>query len=121
MFEAGVPQLMLSFISVDHENFLANKALNLLNFMMHKATESMQRRILALLRKDDLYFKVFYYLKTRLNLSKTYLIEKITSGARQKFIKSRMKHSSVPLSSDFKSQKIYMSQKYDLEYKYDEL
>jgi hypothetical protein len=77
MFEAGVPQLMLSFINVRHDNLLANKALNLLNCMMQKASESMQRRILVLLKKDELYFSMFYYLKKRLNISKIYLLQKI--------------------------------------------
>ena len=82
---------MLSFINVDHDNFLANKALNLLNCMMFKASESMQRRILTYLKKDDAYFSVFFYLKQRLNLSKSYLLQKIKVNAKQKFIDSRMK------------------------------
>ena len=82
MFEAGVPQLMLSFINVGQDNFLANKALNLLNCIMYKASESMQRRILTLLKKDELYFSMFFYLKKRLNISKIYLLQKIQSNAR---------------------------------------
>jgi hypothetical protein len=78
---------MLTFISIDQDNFLANKALNLLNCIMFKSSESMQRRMLSILKKDDLYFKMFFYLKTRLNLSKIYLLQKIKMNAKQKFIK----------------------------------
>ena len=123
MFDAKVPQLMLSFINTQHDNFLANKALNLLNCMMFRASEQMQRKILAFLRKDDLYFSVFFYVRQRLDMSKTYLLQKIKINAKQKFIDSRMKpkEGQMSLSNDFKNQKIYMSQKFDLEYKYEEL
>ena len=42
----------------------------------------MQRKILAFLRKDDLYFSVFFYVRQRLDMSKTYLLQKIKINAR---------------------------------------
>ena len=79
--------------------------------MMFKASEQMQRKILAFLRKDDLYFSVFFYVRQRLDMSKTYLLQKIKINAKQKFVDSRMKpkEGQMSLSNDFKNQKIYMS------------
>jgi hypothetical protein len=51
---------------------------------------------------------------------------KIKMGARAKFIKARMQNKPVEqgletFGGEFKKQKIYMSQKFDLEARYDEL
>lgn len=51
---------------------------------------------------------------------------KIKMGAKAKFMSKRMKNKPVEqgletFGSEFKKQKIYMSQKFDLEARYDEL
>ena len=66
MFEAEVPELMLSFINVSNDTFLSNKALTLLNNILIKTNETNQKKILDLLKKDDSFFNVFYYLMRRL-------------------------------------------------------
>ena len=94
----------------------------MLNLILAKPTETMQRDMLDLLKKDNAFFKVFYYLKMRMQYSKNYLLEKIKQTAKDKFLKEHMTGPKVELAStDFKSQKVYMSQKYDLEYKFEEL
>lgn len=66
MFEAEVPELMLTFIDVNNDKFLSHKALTLLNNIMIKTNEQNQKKILDLLKKDDSFFSVFYYLMRRL-------------------------------------------------------
>jgi hypothetical protein len=126
MFEAEIPELLFKFIDVKGDPFLANKALTLLNGILSQAGEKQQQRILDILKKDDKFFPVFYYIKQRLGVSKSYLLMKIKMGAKAKFISKRMKSKPVEqgletFGSEFKKQNIYMSQKFDLEARYDEL
>jgi len=79
---------MFSYIhSPDSENnFLANKALILLNNLLYKTSDKNQAKMLEILKGENRFFTVFYYIKQRLHYSKNYLIEKIKYGARKKFI-----------------------------------
>ena len=95
MFEAEIPQLLLNFININGDTFLANKSLNLLNAIMFQAGEKQQTRILELLKKDDRFFNVFFYIKQRLIVSKNYLLMKIKLGAKTKFTSKRMKTQPV--------------------------
>jgi len=73
---------------------------------------------------------LFFYLKQRLQVSKNYLVEKILNGAKDKYVANMQKFVNTKkvdrskekvLFNDFKHQKVFLEQKYDLEYKYQEL
>jgi hypothetical protein len=80
--------------------------------------------MLDILQSESRFFTIFYYIKQRLQNSKRFLIEKIKNGARKKFIHTNIndpnKNGSIK-PNDFKTQKIYVSQKYDVELKYAQL
>jgi len=77
MFAAQVPDHMIAFINVTNSPFLANRALCLLNSIMINSTEENQRKMLTLLRKNNNFFDVFFYVKERLRISKEYMLNKI--------------------------------------------
>jgi hypothetical protein len=115
---------MLSLVNTKTDPFLANKAIILLNNILCRATEQNQLRMLTLLKEGDKFFHVFFYLKERLNASKKYLITNVKQGARSKFISDNINDKSTKKEvkpNDFKSQKIYVSAKYDVEQKYQDL
>lgn len=74
MFDAGVPALMLTFINVNNDAYLSNKALGLLNNILIRTNESNQGKIIQLLKKDDRFFSVFYYLMMRMQASKSFML-----------------------------------------------
>lgn len=74
MFDAGVPALMLTFINVNNDAYLSNKALGLLNNILIRTNESNQGKIIQLLKKDDRFFSVFYYLMIRMQASKSFML-----------------------------------------------
>jgi len=81
---------------------------------------------LDILKKDDKFFPVFFYIKQRLGVSKSYLLMTIKMGAKAKFMSKRMKSKPVERAvetfvTEFKKQNIYTSQKFDIEARYDEL
>lgn len=76
---------------VENDNvFLANKCLQVLNNIMSHSTDSNQQRMLDILKEDNLFFPVFFYISTRLEESKQYTIAKIKQGAKKKFIDLNM-------------------------------
>lgn len=75
MFEAEVPALMLTFINVNYDPFLSNKALGLLNNILIRTNEVNQEKIIKLLKKDDCFFSVFYYLMMRMQASKDFMLK----------------------------------------------
>jgi hypothetical protein len=75
MFDAEVPALMLSFINVNNDPYLSNKALGLLNNILIRTNETNQNKIVQLLKKDDSFFDVFYYLMTRMQCSKNFMLQ----------------------------------------------
>lgn len=78
MFEAGVPEVMLSFIRIDlKDTYLSNKAILLLNNMLSKTSEDNQRKMMQIFKKNNAFFGVFYYIKIRLNVAKDLLLDKI--------------------------------------------
>lgn len=125
MFEAGVPDLMITFIKMSIGNvYLSNKAIILLNNMLCHSSEANQKKMLQILQNDNQFFEVFHYVKTRIEASKVYMLEKIKRGAQQKFINQNIKESSKNLQfkpNDFMSQKMFLEPKYDVERKYEEL
>jgi hypothetical protein len=67
MFEAGVPEVMLEFVRIDlNDTYLSNKAICLLNNLLSKTSEDNQKKMMNILKKNNLFFSVFYYVKTRL-------------------------------------------------------
>ena len=118
LFDAGVPQLMFEFIDIHEDQFLASKAVSLVNLMIAKPTETQQKVILNILTKNDDFFRVFFYIQNRMHISKNFLIEKIKHSARHKFIDKRMKNynkDALHLKNDAKIQNVYMSSKFELE------
>jgi len=66
MFEAEVPELMISFIGIENDLYLSIRCIELLNSLLLKATEEKQHRFLHVLKKNDKFFNVFFYIKIRL-------------------------------------------------------
>jgi len=75
MFDAEVPALMLSFINMNNDPYLSNKALGLLNNILIRTNEVNQNKIVQLLKKDDCFFDVFYYLSSRMQASKEFMLD----------------------------------------------
>ena len=84
--------MLFEFIDVHEDQFLASKAVSLVNLMIARPSESQQKVILNILRKNDDFFRVFFYIQSRMHISKNFLIEKIKHSARHKFIDKRMKN-----------------------------
>ena len=96
---------------------------------MTKSSEQQQQKLLDILQYNKNFFQVFYYIKERLRKSKNFLLETIKLGAKNKFLKSRMnladddgtvETNQVNFSS-LRSKKIYTSQKYDINSRYEAL
>jgi hypothetical protein len=79
--------------------------------------------MLDILKQNNLFFNVFFYISIRLEESKEYIISKIKSGARKKFIDVNMKNNykEKVKPNDFARQNIYLNQKYDIEKKFADL
>lgn len=110
MFEAEVPKFLLKMINIKNSNvFLMNKSLALINNIMSHSTDSNQKRMLDILKVDNLFFNVFFYITVRLEESKEYTIAKIKEGAKKKFFDLNMttKHQEKVKPNDFNRQKIY--------------
>jgi hypothetical protein len=122
MFECKVPEFLLGMVNSQTRNdFLSNKCLSLLNNIMSHSTDSNQQRMLEVLKRENLFFPVFLYLKKRLVESKNFTVAKVKEGARKKFIDLHIKTErgkGTVKPNDFKSQKIYLDLKFDVEQKY---
>lgn len=90
MFEAGVPEFLLGLINDRQTPFLANKALTLLNNLLVHAPEENQARLIALLRAENSFFDVFFYIQKRMGASRSYLITQIMQLAKHNFIKKNI-------------------------------
>jgi hypothetical protein len=124
MFEAGVPEMLFGLINERESPFLANKALILLNNLLVHAPEENQTRIISLLRQDNKFFDVFYYIQKRMGASRSYLITKIMQLAKLNFANKNISdqgETNKVKPNDFKNLNLFLSQKFDLEYKYKEL
>jgi len=124
MFAAGVPEMLFDLINVRESPFLANKALLLLNNLLAHAPESNQERVLELLKEDNKFFDVFYYISKRMQVSKAYLLQKIMQLARVNFTNRNISdqgEANKVKPNDFKNLNLFLSSKFDLEYKYKEL
>jgi hypothetical protein len=56
MIESNVPELLLSFINIENDMHMCNRALNLLNSILLSSTETTQSDFLELLKKGDNFF-----------------------------------------------------------------
>lgn len=105
-----MPQILLRMINVKNENkFLMNKCLTVLNNIMSHSTETNQQKMLDILKEDNLFFNVFFYISVRLEESKDYTIAKIKQSAKKKFFDLNIstKHQEKVKPNDFNRQKIY--------------
>lgn len=124
MFEAGVPEMIFDLIDVNQDPFLANKALILMNNLLMDATEENQQKVLDLLKENNKFFTVFFYIQTRIDINRKYLIEKVKQSAQNKFITQNIMDSrdtNKIKPNDFKNHNLFLSTKYDLEFKYNEM
>ena len=124
MFEAGVPEFLIGLINDRQTPFLANKALVLLNNLLVHAPEENQARLIALLRQDNNFFDVFYYIQKRMGASRAYLITQIMQLAKLNFANRNISdqgETNKVKPNDFKNLNLFLSQKFDLEHKYTEL
>ena len=83
MFETEVPQQILKQIDIKQDTFLCNRAIILMNELMKKSTEEMQAKVLEILKSNNNFFQIFYYINERLKQSKNYLLESIKHGAKK--------------------------------------
>lgn len=109
MFECKVPELMFSFIDINNAPYLCNRAIELINSLLTKSAERDQQRILALLKKNNLFFKIFLYIRIRLEESKKILLTSVKHTALNKFVKTNIKKND---GQDIKitDQSIYLNE-----------
>jgi len=88
MFEAGIPEFVLGVLEIDENEFLTFKSLKLLNLLLIHGREENQQKILDLLMEEDRFFTVFFYIQSRIQISKDFIISNLKTRALKKFIEN---------------------------------
>jgi hypothetical protein len=110
--------------SVEQDPMLANKALTLVNNLLVEASAENQERVLELLKEDNRFFSVFHYMQQRIIASQAYVLEQLQKQARDDFVGQNINETNEIKKmkpNDFKNHNLFMSPKFDLEYKYAQL